>query len=657
MGPSRAQSQTQARGKAQRSAGNTSSLKSRATFTGSTGAKATAKTSGKASKSASSGTPRATFRDRLASLIATRPTSSEVEAKTGIPLLFFILVGIGVLCVLAVVARLFYLQVIKADEYRAMALDTRTWTITLPAARGTIYDRHGNVLAISVPATTICANPQLIGDPEFYAELLSNMLDVDEEQLLDNIRWGQENGKVFIYVKRQATLQEGRAVREMELPGMFFLEDTRREYPYGEVGGQIVGYCNSDGEGICGLELYYDDILAGKAGSYVAELGESGLPIPDGMVQTVAAVNGQDIMITIDIDLQKELEDALIRAKNQENATSCSGIVMDGSNGEILAMASLPLFNPADPASAEDGATTIWPVSLSYEPGSTFKTISATALLEHKAVEPTTQIFCPVELPADDKIVTDSDPRNPEIMDLNRIIAVSSNIGISRMVEMHMGFDVLYKDILRYGFTGETGIDFPGEASGWLLTYDDWTRVQAYNVSFGQGISVTGLQMVRFYGALANDGVANTPHLLLTNVTTGETPAWSSKQIITNVDAVHEMAGVLRHVITEGTGWQAAIPGYYVVGKSGTAEIYSGNRYLVGIYNRSFVGYLTDASTPLVCYFCAQDVPYEGAIAPTTFRSIMRIAIERYRVTSDWDGVETIEPGYHIEVDYGETAD
>ena len=576
--------------------------------------------------------------------------SGSGSAKTGLlsrtnPLFLLLAAVFAILCV-AIIGRLFYLQVLKADEYRQEAGITRLWTIQTAAARGTIYDRTGHVLAISVPATTIIANPQEITDVDFTASVLSEALGVDKETLVERFEWGQENESQFAYVKRGATLQEGTAVREIGLAGIYFLDDTRREYPYGEVGGQIVGLCDADGKGVCGLELYYDDVLRGTNGTYVAEMGESGLPIPGGLVQDTPAVNGQDIMITIDIELQYELEYALKRASISENGAKMSSIVMDGSNGEILAIASLPLFNPADTSEVEEGATTLWPVSIAYEPGSTFKTVSATSLLDHDKAEPTTQIYCPVELEANDRIIKDSDERGEMIMDLNRIIAVSSNVGISRMVQEYLGFYALYRDIQRYGFTLETGVDFPGETAGYLDDYADWTTVQAYNVCFGQGISVSGMQLVRFYGALANGGVANTPHFLLTNVTTGVDATFPAEQILLRDDTAEEVTGVLRHVVTEGTSWMAAIPDYYVVGKSGTGEIFQGVRYRTDVYNRSFIGYLDEASTPLVCYVCAQEVPYEGSVAPSTFRTIMRAAIERYRVTSSWDGTETTVPGY-----------
>ncbi len=580
-------------------------------------------------------------------------TSGASVASSAMPRQYFGFIIAGVVVAFLLLCRLFYLQVINYGEYSDEVQATYTETVTVSAARGTIYDRNGNVLAISVAAYTIYANPQEItGDVEEIAATLAEILDADAETIQENIEWGQENDKLFVYVKRQATLEEGEAVSALDIDGIYLLDDTRREYPYGEIAGQIVGYVDADGNAICGLELYYDDILSGTAGVYVAETGESGLPIPGGLVESVAAVAGEDIMITIDVELQQEVEKSLTDASDDEVASGASAIVYDAETGEILAMASLPLFDPSDTSNTEEGATTLWPISINYEPGSVFKTVSATALLEHELVEADTQIYVPVTLEANGQTVSDSDSsRGAQIMDLNNIIAVSSNVGIASMVEEYLGFDTLYKDILRYGLTEATGVDFPGEASGYLADYSDWTDIQAYNITFGQGVSVTGLQLTRFYGALANGGVANTPHFLMSNLTTGEDATFDTKTIINNAEAVDEVTDVLRHVVTEGTSWRASISDYYVVGKSGTAEIYEDGAYKVDEYNRSFVGYLDDASMSLVVYCCFNDVAFEGSVAPVTFREIMEAAIERFNVVSFWDGEETISPGVAIDVE------
>ncbi|MBR2790794.1 MAG: penicillin-binding protein 2, partial [Eggerthellaceae bacterium] len=320
--------------------------------------------------------------------------------------------------------------------------------------------------------------------------------------------------------------------------------------------------------------------------------------------------------------------------------SSTHGMVIDASSGEILAIASLPLFNPADTSEVAEGATTLKGISWTYEPGSTFKTITATSLLENHAMEPTDEIYAPIYIEANDRKVTDTEVRDDEFMTLNHIIGASSNVGTALAVEEKLGFDVLYRDILRYHMIEPTGVDFPGEAEGYMDDFDTWTRIQGYNIAFGQGISVTPIRMALFYCALANGGVACTPHFLLTNITTGEDAVFGSEVVIPDAETVDKVAGVLRHVVVGGTSPQANIPGYYVVGKSGTAEIFNGVEYLKDDFNRSFIGYLVEASMPIVVYFCANDVPFEGNVAPAAFRTIMKTVVERYRVTSKWDGHE-----------------
>lgn len=595
---------------------------------------ASAKGSSVADRAAARAADRAAARAETA---ASASASVNPNSFAAFPRICRVIIGITAGLVILIIARLLYLQVVNAEDLRQQALDTRTWPIKSTPSRGTIYDRRGNVLAISVPAVTIYADPTEIEDPEDVAFQIAIAIGGDRELYLERL---SQEGVRFVYIQRQATLEAGTILKQLEIPGIYFQEDTRREYPYGEVAGQIVGLCNMDGEGICGLELYYDDILRGTPGVYVAEFGLNGLPIPGSVIEETPAVNGQDIMITIDIELQKELEDTLIRTARSEGASSTHAMVIDSSTGEVLAMASLPLFNPADTSDYVEGSTTVKGISWTYEPGSTFKTISITSVLEHHAMEPTDEIYAPVYIEANDRKITDTEVRDDEFMTLNHIIGASSNVGTALVVEEKLGFDVLYQDILRYRMTELTGIDFPGEAEGYVDDYESWTRIQAYNIAFGQGISVTPLRMAVFYCALANGGVACTPHFLMTNITTGEDAVFDSEVLIPDTEAVDKMASVLRHVVVGGTSPQANIPGYYIVGKSGTAEIFNGFEYLKDDYNRSFIGYVAEASIPIVVYYCANDVPFEGNIAPSAFKTIMKTVIERYRVTSKWDGRE-----------------
>ena len=535
--------------------------------------------------------------------------------------------------------RLVYLQIIKAPEYSEAAAASRTLSIDIPARRGTIYDRNGNVLATSVEATTVYVNPKEITDVSGTASALAETLGGDAEDYTDYLT----QDTTFVYVKRQADVEDADALRAKGLTGVYFLDDTKRVYPYGETAGQIVGLVDVDGNGLTGLELYYDDILSGTPGERVFQTGGvdkngDSIPIPDGTEVDEPAVDGQDIVISIDIDMQKDLEDRLEQGVDEIGGTDGSAVLMDASSGEILAMASTPFLNPSDTSKIEEGADSIKAVTHAFEPGSIFKTVSAMALLESTDITPDVKIDCPAYLEAEDGYtVSDSHKRADAVFTFREIINQSSNVGISLAVRDYLGFGPLYDKILTYGLNETTGVDYPGEAGGYLAPdVESWSTIAKYNLTFGQGVSVTPLQMVRFYGAIANNGVACTPHLLISKPQTGETPTYETKQIIENTDAIPTMISMLETVVTDGTGIGAAIDGYTVAGKTGTAEYADEENggYVSGSWNLDFTGFLPDASLPLVCFVGVNEVPYERNTTEV-FHDIMADAIDRYGIVQD----------------------
>lgn len=532
------------------------------------------------------------------------------------------------------VGRLVYLQVYKAAEYSEAAAASRTLSIDLPARRGTIYDRNGNVLATSVEATTIYANPKEISDVSGTAAALAEVLGGGADDYTGYLT----QDTTFVYVKRQADTDKADALRDRKLDGIYFLEDTKRVYPYGQTAGQIVGLVDVDGNGLTGLELYYDDILSGTSGKRVYQIGGEGVPIPDGTVVDEPAVDGQDIVISIDVDMQADLEDRLAQGVKEIEGSDGTAVLMDASSGEILAMASTPFLNPSDTSKIEAGADSIKAVTHAFEPGSIFKTVSAMALLEAGSITPDTKIDCPAYLEAEDGYtVSDSHKRPDAVFTFREILNQSSNVGISLAVKGYLGFGPLYEKVLSYGLNEVTGIDYPGEAGGYLAPdIDTWSLIAKYNMTFGQGVSVTPLQMVRFYGAIANNGVACTPHLLISKPQTGETPTYETEQIIENTEAIPTMISMLETVVTDGTGTGAAIDGYTVAGKTGTAEYADEENggYVEGSWNLDFTGFLPDASLPLVCFVGVDEVPYERNTTEV-FHDIMASAIDRYGIVQD----------------------
>lgn len=573
-------------------------------------------------------------RNRSARTQASRKGGGRTQAMAAfadsnraiVVLIFFVAVA------LLFFGRLFYLQIIKAEEYSAQAQATRTVSYQTTARRGTIYDRNGTVLATSVDATTIYADPSAVTNPGQTATKLAEVLGGDANEYLEKL---QRSNSTFVYIKRQATVEEGAKVKELDLEGIHFLADTRREYPNGSIGGQIIGYCNVDGEGITGLELQYNDVLCGTSGSYSAERAEDrSTPIAGAEGEVTAAVDGQDIIISIDIELQEYVENAIKEGMTSLEAAGGSTVIMDATTGEIYAACSLPYMNPTNMKELEEGGDQLKPVTQAFEPGSIFKTVSAMALLETETMAPEDELYCPSSITADEYTVSDAHERGDVTYTFRDIINQSSNVGIALACEK-MGYETLYNYILKYGFGERTGVDYPGESAGIVNDYDTWAKITKYNVSFGHGLTVTPLQMVRFYGALVNDGMQVTPHFLISKPQTGEVVEYETKETIENKDAIPTMLDMLKTVVTDGTGTGAAIEGYQVAGKTGTAQVAKDGSYAKSLYNLSFVGVLPDTpdnECQLVCFVGANEDPYERNVT-RLFSDIMSFAIERYKIS------------------------
>ena len=568
--------------------------------------------------------------------------------------------------------RLVYLQVIVAGDYSSQAQAQRTSYLTIEPRRGTIYDRNGVVLATSVDATTIYVDPTEVTDINMTAQLLADSLggqasDYLEKVTANNTRYSVIKRKADTSVgddlqsrvtERVAEAQKRENVRAKDAgeqaqtvqSGIHFVTESRREYPNGQVAGQVVGACSIGVDedknreyyyGICGLEKQYNDVLSGTPGYYEAEHGRSGQAIPGGVHEQVDAVDGQDIVVSIDINLQRDVEEYLTNGCKDLEAASGSAVLMDGSTGEIYAAASLPLFNPADRSEVKEGAMQLKCVTDLFEPGSIFKSVSTMAILETGTLTPDSELFCPASITADGYTISDAHERGDATFTLREILDQSSNVGISLATEQ-MGFDELYNHIVKYNLHSTTGVDYPGEgeegtdALGMLAPLEQWSAVQAYNVSFGQGVSVTPLQMTRFYGAIVNSGVECVPHFLLSMPQSGYTPIYETEDVIENKDAIGDMQSMLKTVVTDGTGKLAAIDGYNVAGKTSTAEIYDEENggYRKNVYNLAFTGFLADSSSKLVCFVGANEVPGNRVVTPI-FKDIMTSAIDRFGITSE----------------------
>ena len=538
-----------------------------------------------------------------------------------------------IFCVFALILsfRLLWLQVIDAQNNLDRG-SQREVTVDVQPRRGTIYDRNGTILATTVDAYNVFCHPHMVdtGKVDQLAQALADAFGGEVQDYKNKITTDTN----FTYLYKGADEDGMKKIKDLAIDGVDFEKTTKRVYPCGSVGSQVIGILNSDGKAITGLELYYDDILGGTAGHKTTEYSQEGVPVPGSEKVTAEVVNGKDIVLSIDIDLQQKLEESLELRVEEVQGKGGSGIVMDSATGEIYACSSSPTFDITDLSEIKEGATNLSGISSAYEPGSIMKPLTMLgALLDGKVTLDSTY-YCPAALNVDGYTITDSHQRPSEDMSVSTIIADSSNVGIS-LVARDLTFTRLYEYIKQFQLCDATGVDYPGEASGSVADKNSWSEVQGYNISFGQGLTTTPIEMVRFYGALANDGTACTPHFLVDVPSEADRRSYSTTQLTDNAQAISTLESMMKQTVERGTGTDAQIKGYNVVGKTGTAEIASDTGgYKKGMYNISFIGYLPDSSTNLVCFVGATDVPGERQTV-ASFRDIMAFAIDRYNITQN----------------------
>ncbi|MDF1542549.1 MAG: penicillin-binding protein 2 [Anaerosomatales bacterium] len=543
--------------------------------------------------------------------------------------LVLVLISLGLL---AIGARLVYLQVYAAPAYAEKAYAQRTRDIEIAPKRGTIYDREGDPLAVSREARTIYASPRFVTDATSTAEALAHVLGGDTAEYAERLQ--KDSG--FAYVSRKVEVEQAEAVEALGLSGIGILKDSRRAYPSGELAAQVLGFVGTDGDGLWGLEQYYDDVLSGEPGSVLAERDPFGRPIPGGVMHYEDPVDGRDIVLTIDKDIQYTAQVALQQAVEQWCAAAGSVLVMDPRSGEILAMASVPGFNPNRFWEADASFYRNRPVTDVYEPGSTFKSITAAAVIDAGLFGPESMFELPPTLKIGGRTIKEAHPRPTVNWSLTDIVTNSSNVGAVRL-GMALGEKPLYDYLERFGFTAATGVDFPGESVGYLPAVENWSATSIANIPFGQGVSMTPLQLARALSAIGNGGELVTPHFLLeAPEDSGVQTTWPKKRAISR-HAAAATREVMTAVITEGTGGAAAVDGYEVAGKTGTAQKArtDGRGYAAGKYIGSFSGFLP-ADDPQVLVIVIIDEPkgaiYGGVVAAPAFSEVASFAVSHLKI-------------------------
>jgi cell division protein FtsI (penicillin-binding protein 3) len=530
-----------------------------------------------------------------------------------------------------IATRLVWVQVVEARSLARLAERQRVRELVLSPKRGAIFDREGEPLAIRNDAKTIYAVPGLIKDATGTADALAGALGGDRQTYLKQLR---RSGS-FAYVARKVDLQRAEAVRRLGIAGIGQLDDSRRSYPSGELACQVLGFVGVDDQGLAGIEKRYDSVLAGTPGRVLAERDRYGRLIPGGVLEAEQPVDGSDITLTIDKDIQYQAHIELAAAVQEFGAKSGSIVVMDPTTGELYAMASWPYFNPNTYSVADSKAYRNTPVVDAYEPGSTIKTFTAAAVIDQKLFDPSSTLQLPPTLQVGDRVIHEAHPRGAVTWTLTEIVTKSSNVGAVKL-GLALGKQRVYDYFAMFGLTERTGIDFPGETRGSLPPPSAWSQSSIGNIPFGQGIAVSVVQLARAYAVIANGGNLVTPHLFLKASDDATQPVWP-KEPVMKASTVAETRGMLKGVVADGTGAAAAVPGYEVAGKTGTAQKAKPGvaGYASGAYISSFAGFLP-ADDPRVLIVVTLDEPtrgiYGGTVAAPAFSRVAQFAVTHLKV-------------------------
>jgi len=570
------------------------------------------------------------------------PTPPETLDSAGDPMPWrrpmrariWVAAGFIALWAVAIQARLVHLQVISHAELAAKADRQQLRTIAAPAKRAEIVDRNGYVLASSVDADTIYAVPTEIADAAGAAGSLCRALEdcdaKDQRALADRLR----SGKAFAYVRRQASPEQARRVAALELGGIGFLKESRRFYPNRDLAAHLLGYVGIDNAGLSGIEAVYDSLIRGQQGQVLVQI--------DAKKQAFLRIerpptSGATLELTIDRFLQHVVERELREGVDWANAAGGAAIVMDPSSGELLAMASYPTFNPNVYRDAKEGERRNRAVQDLYEPGSTFKIITASAALEEHVIKPTDLVdVSKGSINFGSRVIRDD--HHYGVLTFQQVVEKSSNVGTIK-VGLPLGAERFGGYVRNFGFGRALSPDFRGENAGIVWDWSSLTQSALASTLIGYQIGVTPLQMVSAVSAVANGGELVQPRLVRAVVKDGVRLPVPRKVLgrAISKDTAARLTPMLEGVVTEGTGKQAAIADYTIAGKTGTAKkLVNGSYRGHSNYNVSFVGFAPSRKprfTIIVVVDSPHGVPaYGGTVAAPIFHRIAQAALQHYGV-------------------------
>jgi len=541
-------------------------------------------------------------------------------------------------------ARLFQIQGLDARAYAAASVQAGTKTKTDPAPRGAILDRNGALLATSVDGLTITADPSMTtADAPQIARILREKLgeSVDYFDTIDKLRTPDSR---YVYLAKDVpkwTADKAiSALSEAGYTGVFTEKENLRSYPGGKLAANLLGYTNGAGKGVAGLEQEYDTILTGKDGSSTYEESPTGQRIPMADSTVTEMVPGENVKTTIDRDLQWYADQRLADAVRDSSSDWGLAITMDVKTCQIVQMSQAPTFDADTRTGMDDSNTVSRAVQNVYEPGSVMKTITMAALADQGKIKADTPIKVPSSLTIDKFRIGDYWEHGTLNLTAAGVIALSSNLG-TIVASQQMSDQTMYDYFKKFGFGQESGVKLPGESKGILTDGKNWTKANHATIAFGQGVSVTALQMVRAVGAIANAGKMCEPTVVTgtQDADGNETPVETapSKRIVSK-DAAATVTRMMEAVTADdGTAPMAQIEGYRVAGKTGTAWRVdpTTGRYIRGQNTVSFMGF-APADNPRFLTYIVLDKPYSnaggGSTAAPVFHDVMSMALERFGV-------------------------
>jgi cell division protein FtsI (penicillin-binding protein 3) len=540
-------------------------------------------------------------------------------------------VAFVVLLIIAL-SRAAYLGTVKAGTLRAAAATQQVTTTPVPAARGAITDATGTGLAVSETADDVVADPLLLKHPLRAAERLAPLLGLPQDKVLRSL---SEN-RGYVYLAHNLPTAQAKSIMRLQIPGISLVPEVTRGYPQGSLASQVMGWVGNQNQGLGGIEYRYNSILSGHAGERRVVWDELGQPISINDVRSAAP--GKGIQLTLNSTLQAEVEQVLAGVGATYAPKGATAIVMNPNTGAILALANWPGVDANSISGASAGSITKTQmvqledraVQLNYEPGSTFKAVTVAGALQDGKITPNTPFNIPSYLQVYNRQIRDNEPHGNLVYSVAQILKFSSNIGADEIAMNKLGPERFNYWVHRFGFGTPTGVDLPGEAQGLVPPYSQWSGTTIATLPFGQGLEVTPIQVAAAYAAIANGGILRPPHIVQ-SIGGKPVPVPRGQQIISPAVA-SEMRVMLRGVYADGgTASGAAIPGFDLAGKTGTANVVVDGQYSSSHFIASFVGFVP-ASSPKLEVMVMVDDPsrgsiFGGAIAAPAFAQIVGWAV------------------------------